>query len=108
MIFEEEMKEYFREKNEWKRINPHVFSVVRNACDTGMLERLEGQKGYNDGETSIVATQDGIALLCMIKLICHRQNEPEENTMTLVRFDIELMTSIQRPQETVRSYHERF
>ena len=95
------MKEFFREKNEWKMINPHIFSVVLNACDTEMLERLKGQKGYNDGETSIVATQDGIALLRMIKSICHRQDEPEVNTMTLVRFDIELMTAAKYAEKMV-------
>ena len=44
----------------------------------------------------------------MIKSICHCQDEPEENNMTLVRFNIELMTSIHWSTETVRSYHERF
>ena len=94
MIFNYETKQFFeKNKNDWEAINRHIFSIVLAVCDEGMLERLEGQNGFNDAETSIVATKNGVALLRMVKLICHCRDEPKENTMTLVLFDIKLMTA---------------
>ena len=68
MKFDYEMKQFFDNKNDWEVINRYIFSVVLAVCNEGMLERLEGQKGYNDAETSIVATKNGAALQIALPL----------------------------------------
>ena len=104
-----ELAEFASEKIEWKKQtrdwtenSARVYHLVLLHCPRGLIAELQNNSKWIARKSA----HDCIALLLMIRDLTHGMKESKQGTMALVQVHVDLFTTTQRPNESVKAYYK--
>lgn len=102
--WENEVDEVDKKRFHWSQNNPKIFVYAWGQSTEPMKEKLQSQGAYEQ----IAADQDGLGLLRMIRAIAYNYNSNKYVGLAVVENTAKLYRCIQRPEESVQAFYERY
>ena len=96
--------EWKKQTRDWTENSARVYHLFLLHCPPGLIAELQNHSKWITGK----AAQDCIALLLMIRDLTHGTKETKQGRMALVQVHVDLFTTTQRPNKSVKVYYKLF